>query len=80
MEEEHSFAFELLQKYSQQNERQQNTIVLLHRIIIILIFAIVIMIISFFVYESQFETITEDTSLEQTQENVNNSSMIGEIE
>lgn len=61
--EDTSFAFEMLKELKAQNRRQ-------HILIIILIFVIVSMIIGFFIYESQFETITDET---QTIENIDQS-------
>ena len=61
--EDNSFAFEMLKELKAQNRRQ-------HILIIILIFVIVAMIIGFFIYESQFETITDET---QTIEDINQS-------
>ena len=55
-----------------QNKRQQVTIVAL-------ILVIIVMIIFFFSYESQYDTTDDTTYIEQTQDNTNNSSMIGEI-
>ena len=51
--EEKSFAFEMLQELRQQNKRQ-------HILIILLISVIVAMALGFFIYESQFETITDE--------------------
>lgn len=70
-EEKETLASEMLRELNASNRRN-------HIIIIILIGVILAMIISFFNYESQFDTSSE-TYLEQTQEDVNNSSMIGEI-
>jgi uncharacterized protein YabE (DUF348 family) len=70
--EDKSFAFEMLKELKTQNRRQ-------HILIIILILVIVAMIIGFFIYESQFETVTDEMTIDQMQTNTNNSSMIGEI-
>jgi uncharacterized protein YabE (DUF348 family) len=70
--EDTSFALEMLKELKTQNRRQ-------HILIIILIFVIVSMIIGFFIYESQFETVTDEMTIDQMQTNTNNSSMIGEI-
>ena len=70
--EDTSFAFEMLKELKAQNKRQ-------HILIIILIAVIVTMVVGFFLYESQFETITDEMTIDQTQTNTNNSSMIGEI-
>lgn len=84
--EKESFALEILSELKQQNARQQETINKLQKtininlaVIVIMIIAIVGMIIGFFAYESQFETVTEQGTIEQSQEETNNSSMIGEI-
>jgi undecaprenyl pyrophosphate phosphatase UppP len=70
--EDNSFAFEMLKELKAQNKRQ-------HTLIIILIAVIVTMVIGFFLYESQFETVTDEMTIDQMQTNTNNSSMIGEI-
>lgn len=70
--EESSFAFEMLKELKAQNRRQ-------HILIIILIFVIVSMIIGFFIYESQFETITDETQTIENIEQSDNSSFIQTI-
>lgn len=69
--EDNSFAFEMLKELKQQNKRQ-------HILIVILIAVIVTMIVGFFLYESQFETVTDEI---QTIENIEstNSSFIQTI-
>lgn len=70
--EDTSFAFEMLKELKAQNRRQ-------HILIIILIFVIVSMIIGFFIYESQFETITDETQTIENIEQSDNSSFIQTI-
>lgn len=70
-EDNETLASEMLHNLDAQNKRQQVTIVAL-------ILVIIVMIIFFFSYENQFDT-TGETYLEQSQKDVNNSSMIGEI-
>lgn len=70
--EDNSFAFEMLKELKAQNRRQ-------HILIIILIFVIVSMIIGFFIYESQFETITDETQTIENIEQSDNSSFIQTI-
>lgn len=70
--EDKSFAFEILKELKTQNRRQ-------HILIIILIFVIVSMIIGFFIYESQFETITDETQTIENIDQSDNSSFIQTI-
>lgn len=70
--EDNSFAFEMLKELKAQNRRQ-------HILIIILIFVIVAMIIGFFIYESQFETITDETQTIENIDQSDNSSFIQTI-
>ena len=70
--EDTSFAFEMLKELKAQNRRQ-------HILIIILIFVIVSMIIGFFIYESQFETITDETQTIENIDQSDNSSFIQTI-
>jgi hypothetical protein len=70
--EDKSFAFEMLKELKTQNRRQ-------HILIIILIFVIVSMIIGFFIYESQFETITDETQAIENIDQSDNSSFIQTI-
>lgn len=70
--EDNSFAFEILKELKAQNRRQ-------HILIIILIFVIVAMIIGFFIYESQFETITDETQTIENIDQSDNSSFIQTI-
>lgn len=70
--EDNSFAFEMLKELKAQNRRQ-------HILIIILIFVIVTMIIGFFIYESQFETITDETQTIENIDQPDNSSFIQTI-
>lgn len=72
MEDNNSFAFEMLKEVKAQNRRQ-------HILIIILIFVIVSMIIGFFIYESQFETITDETQTIENIDQSDNSSFIQTI-
>ena len=52
--EEKSLALEMLQEMKAQSKRKD-------KIIIVLIAVIVLMIVGFFIYESQFETISDET-------------------
>jgi hypothetical protein len=70
--EDKSFAFEMLKELKTQNRRQ-------HILIIILILVIVSMIIGFFIYESQFETITDETQAIENIDQSDNSSFIQTI-
>lgn len=54
---EHTLAMDLLKELKAQNKRQ-------HIVIIILILVIVAMSIGFFVYENQFETVSEETTVD----------------
>ena len=60
-----TFALEMLQELKAQSKRKD-------LIIIILIGVIATMIIGFFIYESQFETITEAEETTQTIEDIDN--------
>lgn len=64
--QENSLATEMLRELKAQNKRQ-------HITIIVLIAVIVAMIIGFFIYEQQYETVTESESTEQHIEDIDNS-------
>lgn len=70
--EEKSLAMELLQDCKRQNKR--NFI-----IILVLIFALIGSNLGWLIYESQFETVAETTTLKQYQEEIDNSTMSGVI-
>lgn len=55
--QENSLATEMLRELKAQNKRQ-------HITIIILIGVIVAMVIGFFIYENQFETVSEETTVD----------------
>ncbi len=59
--EERSLATEMLQELKAQSKRKDI-------IIIILIGVIFVMIISFFIYENNFETVSDETTTEYSQE------------
>lgn len=63
---ENSLATDLLKELKAQNKRQ-------HIIIVILICVIVGMVIGFFIYENQFQTVSETEQTEQVLEDINNS-------
>lgn len=63
---ENSLAMDLLKELKAQNKRQ-------HIIIVILICVIVAMVIGSFIYENQFQTISETEQTEQVLEDINNS-------
>lgn len=63
---ENSLATDLLKELKAQNKRQ-------HIIIVILICVIVAMVVGFFIYENQFQTISETEQTEQVLEDINNS-------
>ena len=63
---ENSLAMDLLKELKAQNKRQ-------HIIIVILICVIVGMVIGFFIYENQFQTVSETEQTEQVLEDINNS-------
>ena len=54
---ENSLAMDLLKELKAQNKRQ-------HIIIVILICVIVGMVIGFFIYENQFQTVSEETTVD----------------
>lgn len=55
--QETNLTMDLLKELKAQNKRQYATI-------IILIFTIIAMIVGFFIYEQQFETISEETTID----------------
>lgn len=61
---EKSLAMDLLKELKAQNKRQHITNIILICVIIILICVIVSMIIGFFIYEQQFETVSEETTVD----------------
>ena len=63
---ENSLAMDMLKELKAQNKRQ-------HIIIVILICVIVAMVIGFFIYENQFQTVSETEQTEQVLEDINNS-------
>ena len=70
--EDTSFAFEMLKELKAQNRRQ-------HILIIILIAVIVTMVVGFFLYESQFETITDEVQTIEDVQDSSNSSFVQTI-
>lgn len=70
--EKESLALEMLKELKAQSKRKDI-------IIIILIGVILAMIIGFFIYENQFETVTEEQAITQEQTDTENSNMSGVI-
>ena len=70
--EESSFAFEMLKELKAQNKRQ-------HILIIILIAVIVTMIVGFYLYESQYKTITDEVQTIEDVQDSSNSSFVQTI-
>ena len=72
-EEQHSLFWEMIADKNKANKR-------MFILNILELCIIVLMMISFFIYESQYETVdTETSTLEQIQEEVDNSTMSGVI-
>ena len=61
---EDTFAMDLLKELKMQNNRQHIVNKRQHITIIVLICVIVAMIIGFFVYENQFDTVSEQTTVD----------------
>lgn len=72
MEEKNTFAFELLHEVKSASKRW-------FIIFIITLLALIGTNIGWFIYESSFETVTETQTLEQHQEDTDNSNMSGVI-
>lgn len=72
MMEEKTLALEMLKELKAQSKRKDI-------IIIILISVIFAMIIGFFIFENQFETVTEEQTITQEQTETENSNMSGVI-
>lgn len=72
MEEKNTFAFELLHEVKSASKRW-------FIIFIITLLALIGTNIGWFIYESSFETVTETQTVEQHQEDTDNSSMSGVI-
>ena len=70
--ENSSLALEMLKEVKAQSKRKDI-------IIIILIGVILAMIIGFFIFENQFETVTEEQAITQEQTDTENSNMSGVI-
>ena len=70
--EEKTLALEMLKELKAQSKRKDI-------IIIILIGVILAMIIGFFIFENQFETVTEEQAITQEQTDTENSNMSGVI-
>ena len=64
--EEKSLAMEMLRELKSQNARQEKTIRGMLILCIILIIALVVSNIAWLIYESQFETIEETTTVDST--------------
>lgn len=69
---EETLATEMLKELKAQSKRKDI-------IIIILICVILAMIIGFFIFENQFETVTEEQAITQEQTDTENSNMSGVI-
>ena len=69
---EETLATEMLKELKAQSKRKDI-------IIIILIGVILAMIIGFFIFENQFETVTEEQAITQEQTDTENSNMSGVI-
>ena len=67
-----TLAMEIFSEYKRANERLHKIVAYLILIIVILIIALVGTNIGWFIYESQFETITETEETTQTIEDVDN--------
>lgn len=70
--EKETLATEMLREIKAQSKRKDI-------IIIILIGVILAMIIGFFIFENQFETVTEEQAITQEQTDTENSNMSGVI-
>lgn len=70
--EKETLATEMLRELKAQSKRKDI-------IIIILIGVILAMIIGFFIFENQFETVTEEQAITQEQTDTENSNMSGVI-
>ena len=70
--EKETLATEMLREIKAQSKRKDI-------IIIILICVILAMIIGFFIFENQFETVTEEQAITQEQTDTENSNMSGVI-
>lgn len=76
---EQSLAFEMLSEMKVENKRKDTIIKILIAVVIFFLIALVVSNIGWLIYESQWEEVTETQTVEQHQEDTDNTNMSGVI-
>lgn len=76
---EQSLAFEMLSEMKVENKRKDTIIKILIAVVVFFLIALVASNIGWLIYESQWEEVTETQTVEQHQEDTDNSNMSGVI-
>ena len=76
---EQSLAFEMLSEMKIENKRKDTIIKILIAVVVFFLIALVASNIGWLIYESQWEEVTEAQTVEQHQEDTDNSNMSGVI-
>ena len=76
---EQTLALEIFQEMKVENKRKDTIIKILIAVVIFFLIALVVSNIGWLIYESQWEEVTETQTVEQHQEDTDNSNMSGVI-
>lgn len=76
---EQSLAFEMLSEMKVENKRKDTIIKILIAVVVFFLIALVVSNIGWLIYESQWKEVTETQTIEQHQDDTDNSNMSGVI-
>ena len=76
---EQTLAFEMLSEMKVENKRKDTIIKILIAVVMFFLIALVVSNIGWLIYESQWEEVTETQTVEQHQEDTDNTNMSGVI-